>query len=163
MSMAATKRHVCCRWGIGLLFLVLTATGLGCGPSKGDITGTVYYVKKPLKIGTVQFTASDGAVMAAQIQPNGSYSVKNLPTGDAKVTELPHPVLVTVPGKKAIVVTVWCPDGQTAMTGGIATYTTHALVVNSYNAGGKIWALRVENTDAAAIKVRPYASCATVG
>jgi hypothetical protein len=86
MNEVQRKPDVCRRAAWGVLFLALTGTGLGCGPGKGDVTGSVTYKDKALKIGTVQFTASDGAVKDAQIQPDGTFSLNGVAVGLAKVS-----------------------------------------------------------------------------
>ncbi len=55
---------------------------LGCGgPSApvrklGDVTGKVTYKGVPLKIGTIVFQPDTGAFATAEIQPDGTYSLK---------------------------------------------------------------------------------------
>jgi hypothetical protein len=71
------------RWG--LLFLVLSLAGLGCGTGKGDVTGKVTYQNKPLTFGTVTIQASDGAMFQGNIESDGTYTVRDVPVGEAKV------------------------------------------------------------------------------
>jgi hypothetical protein len=66
--------------GVALLALALA----GCG-GKGDVTGKVSLEGKPLVFGTVQFEGSDGRLRQANIQPDGSYTVSGVTTGEAKV------------------------------------------------------------------------------
>ncbi len=67
-----------------LLALLLGGLAVGCGTSQGEVSGTVRYQGKPLAFGTVQFLGADGIPYAAQIQPDGTFSVR-LPAGPAKV------------------------------------------------------------------------------
>ena len=39
----------------------------------------------------------------------------------------------------------------------------HIYLLNSYRAGPKAWAIRVQNRTNSAITVIPYATCATLG
>jgi hypothetical protein len=65
-----------------LVAVALTATG--CGASYGDVTGKVTYKNKPLTSGSVQLMASDGS-HTATIEEDGTYTIKNVPVGEAKV------------------------------------------------------------------------------
>jgi hypothetical protein len=56
----------------------------GCG-KKGTISGTVTYKNKPLPSGTVSFIC-DKVVRSSSINPDGTYTVKDVPAGEAKVT-----------------------------------------------------------------------------
>jgi hypothetical protein len=73
------------RW-MALLALVLPLSVAGCGGSKGSITGKVYYKDAPLKGGTVTFVGSDKQSYLAEIQEDGSYSIENVPPGEAGIT-----------------------------------------------------------------------------
>ena len=57
----------------------------GCGPSKGDISGKVMYKGAPLPTGHVQFQSPAGAFVG-EIGPDGSYTVKGVPTGSSKIS-----------------------------------------------------------------------------
>jgi hypothetical protein len=50
------------------------------------VSGKVTYKGAPLKGGTVGFVDSNGRVMGAALEGDGTYSIKNLPTGEYKVT-----------------------------------------------------------------------------
>jgi hypothetical protein len=67
---------------VALALLPLAA--LGCA-GKGDVSGKVSYNGKPLVFGTVQFEGSDGMLRQANIERDGSYSVRGVATGQAKV------------------------------------------------------------------------------
>ena len=62
---------------------LLALAVLGCG--RGDVTGKVTYDGKPLVFGTVQFEGSDGSLRQANIDKDGSYTVRDVALGEAKV------------------------------------------------------------------------------
>jgi hypothetical protein len=62
---------------------LLTLTAVGCG-GRGDVSGKVTYKGKTLVFGTVQFEGSDGVVKHGNIEPDGTYTVLDVATGDAK-------------------------------------------------------------------------------
>src|SRR5690242_8111846 len=68
----------------------LCAVGLlavaGCGAGRGTVSGKVTYKGKPVVTGTVSVIGSDGIQYAAQITPQGTYSVPDVPAGPAKFT-----------------------------------------------------------------------------
>jgi hypothetical protein len=55
----------------------------GCG--RGNVSGTVTYQGKRLVWGTVQFEGSDGALKQGNVNSDGTYSVRGVATGPAKV------------------------------------------------------------------------------
>jgi hypothetical protein len=57
----------------------------GCGGGKGTLKGKVTFQGKPVVVGTVTVFASDGSVCLGPIQSDGSYEVKNVAQGTAKV------------------------------------------------------------------------------
>ena len=61
--------------------LVLVA---GCGGT-GDVSGKVTFNGKPLVWGTVQFEGSDNMLKQANINSDGTYAIKGVATGEAKV------------------------------------------------------------------------------
>jgi hypothetical protein len=63
---------------------LLPLAALGCA-GKGDVSGRVTYKGKPLVWGTVQFEGSDRIVKQGNINPDGTYSVRGVATGEAKV------------------------------------------------------------------------------
>ncbi len=63
---------------------VLTLLAAGCA-GRGDITGRVTYKGKPLVWGTVQVEGSDHIVRYGNIGGDGTYTVRDLPTGEARV------------------------------------------------------------------------------
>jgi hypothetical protein len=60
------------------------ALAAGCG-GRGDVSGKVTYQGKPLVWGTVQFEGSDGLVKQGNINSDGTYSVREVATGEAQV------------------------------------------------------------------------------
>jgi hypothetical protein len=71
-----------------VLRLPLLAAGVlvaaaGCS-SRATVSGKVTYKGKPVVWGTVTAIASDGVQYAAQINPDGTYSIANVPTGPAR-------------------------------------------------------------------------------
>jgi len=74
------------RVGTGLLVLGACAFVAGCGKGTGDINGTVTYKGTPLKFGTVSVIDSEEKSQAGEIQPDGTYSIKKVALGPAKVT-----------------------------------------------------------------------------
>ena len=73
-------------WPIGFVLLALSfAVFSGCGPTKADVKGTVTYKGKALEGGSIQIQSTKG-VVGGDIQPDGTYMVKGVPTGPAKVT-----------------------------------------------------------------------------
>src|SRR5262245_65353954 len=78
---SARVRSVC-RPAVAAAVLALAA---GCGGGRGDASGKVTYQGKTLVWGTVQFEGSDGTLKQCNINPDGTYSVQGLATGEAKV------------------------------------------------------------------------------
>jgi hypothetical protein len=70
--------------------LVLAA---GCSKSKGTITGTVKLKDgTPVSAGTITFWSADNHPSQGTLKSDGSFSVGDVPVGDAKVTvETPPP------------------------------------------------------------------------
>jgi hypothetical protein len=69
---------------IALVALVACGPIIGCGPGRGEVSGTVRYNGKPLPSGTIQFLGSDGVPCAGTIHSDGTFSVQ-VPAGEAKV------------------------------------------------------------------------------
>lgn len=73
------------RWIVLSMVCFLGVIAAGCGPSVGEVSGTVTYKNAPLKSGTVTLMTKGGAMQGA-IKEDGTYVVANVPLGDAKVT-----------------------------------------------------------------------------
>jgi hypothetical protein len=71
----------CC--GIALVVAMLAAAGCG---SKGTVHGKVYYKDKALTGGSVAFVANNKTLGTAVIHEDGSYEMKDVPTGEATIT-----------------------------------------------------------------------------
>ena len=69
---------------LALLAIVLTALG-GCGNGKGTVSEKVSYQGSSLQYGTVQFV-TPGGVMVGEIDSSGTYTIKDAPTGLAKIS-----------------------------------------------------------------------------
>ena len=68
--------------GIGLALFAV-----GCGPSKGSLSGKVTYKGTSLKGGNVSFTSTGGGPsIAASIQEDGTYTVPSMVAGTYNVT-----------------------------------------------------------------------------
>lgn len=81
--------------GVGLMGLA------GCGGGTGDLSGTVTFNGKPVRVGTVAVAASDGSILSGVIQDNGTYSIPNVPSGEAKIAvHSPDPKTVKVAMRK---------------------------------------------------------------
>ncbi len=66
------------------LFCALCVTlAVGCG-GKGDISGKVTFKDKTVSSGTVMVVASDSMPYHGNIQEDGTYEIKGVPTGKAK-------------------------------------------------------------------------------
>jgi hypothetical protein len=63
---------------------LLPLAALGCA-GKGDVHGRVTYQGKPLVWGTVQFEGSDHLLKQGNINSDGTYTVRGVATGEAKV------------------------------------------------------------------------------
>jgi hypothetical protein len=75
-----------CAIALGLLLFA------GCSAAKGSLSGTVTYQDRPVVYGTVFAVCTDGITRSADIQPNGSYRLENLPIGEVKLAVLsPEP------------------------------------------------------------------------
>lgn len=70
----------------------LTVALAGCGgSSKATVSGTVTYKGEPLPAGMIAFIGKDNQVASGAIEPNGHYSVRNVPIGPVKISVTPPP------------------------------------------------------------------------
>jgi len=75
-----------------VVVLGLSLTISGCG-AKGTITGKVTMNGQPLHFGTVTFMTESGLTFQSPINDDGSYSLKDVPTGTVKISVFePAPV-----------------------------------------------------------------------
>jgi hypothetical protein len=100
----------------GLLAALATA---GCGKGRGQVSGTVSYLGRPLPEGTVLLLASDGQAYDAPIGPDGHFTVTGVPPGEAKVA-----------------VTSFAPAGEARqeLAGGLAPVTNTRLSATTHPA-----------------------------
>jgi hypothetical protein len=69
----------------GLAFVTAVLLPTGCSPSSTTASGKVTYQGKPVVWGSVTLVAADGSVHQAGIEPDGTYTVSNVPVGSVKV------------------------------------------------------------------------------
>ena len=73
------------RRAFGALLMALAALTADCGPGSATAAGKVTFQGKPVVWGSVTLVAADGSVHQAGIEPDGTYTVPNVPVGTAKV------------------------------------------------------------------------------
>ena len=64
---------------------LLAAAGCGGGGRTHSLTGKVTYQGKPVIYGSVLVRCADGTQQAGNIQPDGTYTVADLPAGPVKL------------------------------------------------------------------------------
>jgi hypothetical protein len=70
------------------LFFAVT----GCGRGSGTLTGKVTYQDQPVIYGTVMVRAADGTQWPGAIEPDGTYTVLNVPAGPVTIAiDSPQP------------------------------------------------------------------------
>jgi hypothetical protein len=84
--MRLSRVPVAVRAGITLGLLTSVLFLSGCGQSTGNVSGKVTYKGAPLRGGTVGFVDSSGRTMGAAMEEDGTFKIKNLPTGEYIVT-----------------------------------------------------------------------------
>ena len=67
-----------------LVPLVALVVLCGCGRT-AKITGKVTYQGRPVVYGSVIFLSADKTVRSCAIEPDGSYTIEGVPTGEVKV------------------------------------------------------------------------------
>jgi uncharacterized phage protein gp47/JayE len=77
--------------------LILAA---GCAPGVGDVSGTVTYKGKGAAGATITFFDARNGAPSSTIAEDGSYSVKNVATGNTQIAII-SPAGVTLPGMPA--------------------------------------------------------------
>jgi hypothetical protein len=87
------------RWQLVLLIL-LGLVVVGCS-GRGNVSGKITYQNKPLVFGTILIQGSDGKAAQGNIAKDGSFTVRGLATGSAKVAvNSPNPRSITlIPNK----------------------------------------------------------------
>lgn len=66
----------------------------GCKKGRATVKGKVTFNGQPVKAGTVSFYASPSVVGTGNINPDGTYEVKDAPVGEVTVTVSTPPPLV---------------------------------------------------------------------
>ena len=69
--------------------IALSAAPSGCGRPLSTLTGHVTYQDKPVTGGSVVLYCEGQQIVRGQIDPNGTYTVSNVPRGRVQVTVLP--------------------------------------------------------------------------
>src|SRR4051812_30284297 len=69
----------------GMLILALSIVACRSGSNTSELAGKVTYKGSPLTQGEVYLKAEDGREFSNTINPDGTYSIKNLPRGMYKV------------------------------------------------------------------------------
>jgi hypothetical protein len=89
---------------IGLVVVSYAAVA-GCAGGTGTLTGTVTYQGKPVVFGAVTVQAADGSRRMGNIEPDGTYTVTNVPTGRVTIAvsspEPPAPAPASAPSRLA--------------------------------------------------------------
>jgi hypothetical protein len=77
---------------LAFLVTVLSIGLVGCGPGVGDLSGSVSYKGKKVKVGTVTVFGGDGVVKYGLIDRDGNFTVKDVCGGDVRIcVASPHP------------------------------------------------------------------------
>jgi hypothetical protein len=71
-----------CAFRCGLAFGICII--VGCGPSRGTVSGKVTYKDKSVTWGTVSLFASDNMQYSGEISSEGTYTIANVPAGAIK-------------------------------------------------------------------------------
>ena len=92
-----------------VLLLAAASFMAGCNSTNNTLTGKVTFRGKPVTYGSVLVLCADGSQRTGNIQPDGTYTVTDLPTGAVKLAvispeppdprdQLPHPLPPGAPG-----------------------------------------------------------------
>ncbi|HZZ81612.1 MAG TPA: hypothetical protein VFE62_24130 [Gemmataceae bacterium] len=80
------------KWSVVGFALFVCGLLVGCGPSIGEVKGTVTYGDQTVKTGKVIIFGSDGVPKTADIQRDGTYSIKDVAFGNVKIAvQSPNP------------------------------------------------------------------------
>jgi hypothetical protein len=90
-----TRQPSAPRRSLAWLAVVLLASG--CGIGYGDVSGTVKYNGAPVAGGTITFYDSTGQPVSGEIKSDGTYAVKHVATGLARITVV-APLNIEFPG-----------------------------------------------------------------
>jgi hypothetical protein len=73
------------RWIASAIVLAALATAGGCGGPTTTVTGKVTYRGRPVTYGSVTFLSANKMARFGVIQPDGSYTVENVPPGTVRI------------------------------------------------------------------------------
>jgi hypothetical protein len=65
--------------------LAVLAVLAGCGGGPGTLSGKVLFRNKPVVYGTVMVVGADGITRSGNIEPDGTYTVADVPAGPVKI------------------------------------------------------------------------------
>ena len=82
-----------------VVLAVVALVPSGCGAEKGAVFGTVTYKGKAVSSGQISFMPRTGIPVTAEIQPDGTYRVIDVPVGTALVTVIRLPDNYVEPAK----------------------------------------------------------------
>lgn len=83
--MTTRSAHGRVRFG-ALITSVALLIVAGCGKRTGEVYGTVTYQGESLPGGSVTFFGKDNQIIGSATIADGKYRIKQLPTGEAKIT-----------------------------------------------------------------------------
>ena len=72
-----------------VLFALLPLAFAGCARPPSALTGRVYFRDQPVTCGTVVVYCEGQRIVRGPIQPDGTYSVPNVPPGDVRIAVVP--------------------------------------------------------------------------
>jgi hypothetical protein len=75
-----------CLIGSAVLVLTLTSTVAAADKETANLEGKITFKGEPVVKGKVTFHPNKGKPVVAQIQKDGTYSAKNVPLGEMRVT-----------------------------------------------------------------------------
>jgi hypothetical protein len=79
------------------LFVCAALALPGCGGGTGEVSGVVKYRGEPLPGGTIPLYDATRGVWSSEIKPDGSYTVRTVPPGKARITVI-TPAAISMPG-----------------------------------------------------------------
>lgn len=80
--------------------VLLALIGCGGGNKVGTVSGKVTYKGEALRGGTLAFVPKNAGGVVATIDPEGNYTVTNVPVGEAKITVQTFPATGGPPAMK---------------------------------------------------------------
>jgi hypothetical protein len=97
MTSIAIQRSV--KTGFGLAVAAAVVAICGCAAGSGTLSGKVTFKGKTVASGNVLVVGADGIARSSKIETDGSYTVPDVPVGEAKISvnspnPVPDPVVV---------------------------------------------------------------------